>query len=59
MARGGTTGADRFEPFTVVTNGTGDAWWRRSEAHELLFGQQVMASIVGKNHAVLAHEKDA
>ena len=53
------TGADGFEPFPVVSDGTGDACWWRSEAHELLLGQQIMASVVGKNHAVLAHEKDA
>ena len=53
------TGADGFEPFPVVSDGTGDACWWRSEAHELLLGQQIMASVVGKNHAVLAHEQDA
>ena len=59
MARGGATGADGFEPFTVVPDRTGDAWWRRSEAHELTLGQQVVASVVGKDHAVFTHKQDA
>ena len=43
----------------MVPDRTGDAWWRRSETHELTLGQQVVASVVGQDHAVFAHEQDA